>query len=149
MMMYQGYRPAKVLVAAASLATLGAGTPTSAITVELQGMRNERGVLRMCLTKAAAHFPDCEGDADAVKLSVDASMRLVSLPAVSPGAYALSVIHDENGNGKLDTTLGIPREGFGFSRNPAIGFGPPAFARVRFVAEAGESREMVKLRYLL
>lgn len=34
------------------------------------------------------------------------------------GNYAISVFHDANSNGKLDTFAGIPREGYGFSRNP-------------------------------
>ncbi|HEU4651639.1 MAG TPA: DUF2141 domain-containing protein [Croceibacterium sp.] len=140
---------ARALVAAASLVVLGAADTTSSLTVELANVRNQRGLLHLCLTNAPAHFPDCEADPDAVKATIRASVREVSLPAVEPGTYALAVIHDENGNGRLDTTLGIPNEGFGFSRNPAIGFGPPSFDRVRFPAEAGASRQVVRLRYLL
>lgn len=37
---------------------------------------------------------------------------------LEPGDYAVSVIHDRNNNGKLDTnTLGIPKEGFAFGNN--------------------------------
>jgi uncharacterized protein (DUF2141 family) len=40
---------------------------------------------------------------------------------VKPGTYGLSVIHDENDNGKFDTNfLGIPKEGWGFSNNPDV-----------------------------
>ena len=60
----------------------------------------------------------------------------------------LLVIHDENRNGKLDTMLGMPREGFGFSRNPALRMGPPRYGDVRF-AVAGHSRQAIKLKYLL
>lgn len=36
---------------------------------------------------------------------------------VRPGHYGVAVFHDENANGKVDTNfLGIPKEGFGFSR---------------------------------
>ena len=35
---------------------------------------------------------------------------------------------DQNGNGKLDTMLGIPREGIAFSHDPRLAFGPPRFA---------------------
>lgn len=38
---------------------------------------------------------------------------------VTPGMYGISVIHDENDNGRFDTNfLGIPKEGWGFSNNP-------------------------------
>ncbi|RYE01427.1 MAG: DUF2141 domain-containing protein, partial [Sphingomonadales bacterium] len=68
---------------------------------------------------------------------------------LTPGVYAISVIHDANSNAKLDTTMGIPREGFGFSRNPGIGFGPPSFAAVRFTLGTGAETQQVRMRYLL
>ncbi len=81
------------------------------------------------------------------------------MPATSPhvrfegvphGTYALAVIHDENDNGKLDTFMGMPREGFGFSRNPGIGFGPPRFTSASFdVVAATNVQQQVKIRYLL
>lgn len=44
------------------------------------------------------------------------------------GKYALALVHDVNGNGKIDTNLfGIPTEPYGFSNNPKIRFGPPSF----------------------
>jgi len=137
------------LLAASSLVALSGNGLSSSITVEFANVRSERGMLHLCLTKNPSHFPDCEADADAVKATIRASVREVSLPAIEAGSYALAVIHDENGNGRLDTTLGIPNEGFGFSRNPAIGFGAPSFERARFPVEAGGSLQLVRLRYLL
>ena len=57
-------------------------------------------------------------------------------------------IHDANGNARLDTFVGIPREGFGFSNNPAIGFGAPRFAAARFALER-DAAETIRMRYLL
>lgn len=52
----------------------------------------------------------------AVEGSLDVSFK--DLP---PGRYGVLVMHDQNANGKLDTTvLGIPREGYGFSNNPRL-----------------------------
>ncbi|PBQ34802.1 hypothetical protein CNR22_03665 [Sphingobacteriaceae bacterium] len=49
------------------------------------------------------------------------------------GVYAVSLIHDENSNGKLETNFfGIPKEGFGIS-NDAKGFmGPPKYEDAKF-----------------
>ncbi|MCE9648738.1 MAG: DUF2141 domain-containing protein [Parvibaculum sp.] len=42
--------------------------------------------------------------------------------ALPPGRYGLIVFHDENDDGRLDTSmLGVPTEGYGFSNN-AMGF---------------------------
>ncbi|MBM3966897.1 MAG: DUF2141 domain-containing protein [Planctomycetes bacterium] len=41
---------------------------------------------------------------------------------------AITAFHDANGNGELDkNAFGIPTEKYGFSKNPAPGFGPPSF----------------------
>lgn len=50
------------------------------------------------------------------------------LENIPNGKYAISVFHDENGNGKLDTGMfGIPKEPYGFSNNARGTFGPPSF----------------------
>jgi uncharacterized protein (DUF2141 family) len=47
---------------------------------------------------------------------------------LAQGRYAASVFHDVNSDGKLNTGLfGIPREPFGFTRNPTIRIGAPKF----------------------
>jgi len=140
---------ARSLLAAGAPLLLAADGPGSTMTIQFDNVRNARGMLRLCLTRDPSYFPDCSGDPQAVTTSVPATASDVRFPAVEPGSYALSVIHDENDNHRLDTMLGIPKEGFGFSRNPAIGFGAPAFAQVRFSAEAGDSRQTVRMRYLL
>ena len=74
---------------------------------------------------------------------------MVTFEDLPPSDYALAVFHDENGNSKLDTFAGVPKEGFGFSRNPAMRLGPPRFEQVRFAAGASTIRQTVRLRYLL
>src|SRR6185312_779738 len=95
-------------------------------------LRSHKGMVRVCLTADPDNFPSCVDDARAVTASVPATTNAISFPGIAPGRYAVAVIHDENGNNKLDTMLGIPREGFGFSRNPVIRFGPPRFSAAAF-----------------
>jgi len=106
-------------------------------------------MLRICLTARPESFPDCKDDPRAVSRTVPASQHLVRIEGIATGNYAAAIIHDENGNKKLDTMMGIPREGFGFSRNPRIGFGPPKFSAARFPLEAGAEPQEVRMRYLL
>jgi uncharacterized protein (DUF2141 family) len=52
----------------------------------------------------------------------------VSFGDLAPGSYAVSVIHDANGNGDIDLNmLGIPIEGYGFSNGARGTIGPPSF----------------------
>ncbi len=102
-----------------------------------------------CLTTRPQNFPNCQDDPNARRLTVptvDAAMlQFGNLPS---GTYALALVHDENGNGKLDTVMGIPKEGFGFSKNPAIRFGPPSFKSAGVTIVGGRSDESVKIKYL-
>ena len=78
-----------------------------------------------------------------------ASAHDLASPACRAGDYAVAVIHDENSNDKLDTFAGIPREGFGFSRNPPIRFGAPRFAAARFALTVMPKQQQIRMRYIL
>lgn len=141
-------RPICLTAVLAAPLLLGTTPAPAALDIDIENLRNREGVLRVCLTRAAEHFPDCSDDPAALKRSVSASSPRLSLGVV-PGHYAMAIVHDENGNGELDTMLGIPREGFGFSRNPKIRFGPPKFAEAGFDVGPGTTHQVVRVRYLL
>jgi uncharacterized protein (DUF2141 family) len=125
-----------------------AQTAEATLDVSVTGLRNAKGKIQLCLTANPKAFPDCSKDANARKLTVSAAnAAAIRFDAVKPGTYALSLIHDENGNGKLDTALAIPKEGFGFSRNPKIAFGPPSFKAASF-AFSGDASQSVKMKYM-
>lgn len=137
-----------------ALPLLGMAMPTpppqAALNVTLDGLRNDKGVVQLCLTRQTADFLDCEEHEDRVTRELKTSKASdIQLTGLQPGEWSLLVLHDENDNGKLDKMLGIPKEGFGFSGNPKIRMGPPKAHKVRFVLPEGESDQRIKLRYLL
>lgn len=133
---------------AAALVLLTGATPTSELEVTFNQLRSSKGMIRLCVTANPKSFPGCAKDAHAITRSVPAGEHVIRVQGLVPGTYALSVIHDENGNGKLDTFAGIPREGFGFSNNPGLGFGPPRFTAAQFALSGDADRQQVKIRYL-
>ena len=75
--------------------------------------------------KNAIHFQN-------VAVSETGTMT-VSLQDIPFGTYAISLFHDQNGNGKLDSNwIRIPKEPYGFSQNAAATFGPPKFQKAAF-----------------
>lgn len=67
---------------------------------------------------------------------------------VPVGTYAVSIIHDSNENGELDSNLfGIPKEGFGFSNDAMGTFGPPSFDKAKLVVSS-MTVATVKMRYM-
>ncbi len=122
---------------------------TADLTVEISNLRNAKGKVRACLTRAD-DFLDCSEDPDAFKRSVGASeAKVLRFDGLEPGRYYLLLLHDENANGRLDLFTKIPKEGFGFSNNPKIRMGPPRGRDVAFELPAGESVKQVRMKYIL
>lgn len=118
------------------------------LDVTVDQLRSTKGMIRVCLTADPASFPGCIDDADAVRLSVPAAQGQFTVATLPHGQYAVAIIHDENGNGRLDTFAGIPREGYGFSRNPAARFGPPRFTAARFSVTGADGAQNIRMRYI-
>jgi uncharacterized protein (DUF2141 family) len=123
--------------------------PAADVEISIEKLRNLKGELHFCLTREPAHFPDCRRDPRAVTRSASAATRSIRIAGLAPGGYALAVFHDENRNRKLDMLVGIPREGFGFSRNPVVRFGAPKFGKVVIDLRPGFTRETVRMQYVL
>lgn len=68
-----------------------------------------------------------------VKSKIANNSCVVTFKNLPKGTYAVSIFHDENNNGKLDSNfIGIPKEDYGCS-NDAKGFmGPPKWKDAKF-----------------
>ena len=136
-------------MALSALALGAASQPAASVDVSLTGLRSTKGQVLVCLTANPKGFPDCSKDKSAVRMAVKvADAGRFSVTAPGPGTYAIALVHDENANNKMDMRLFLPREGFGFSRNPAIGMGPPSFKSASF-ALSGNSAQAIKMKYIL
>jgi uncharacterized protein (DUF2141 family) len=121
------------------------------VSVTVTNMRNTKGVVRACMTTNAQRFPRCGDDPASHKLVVPASASLsFTFDNVTPGRYAIALLHDENGNGKADRALMMmPKEGFGFSRDAKVRMGPPKFKDAVFDFTGGSANHSIRMRYLL
>jgi uncharacterized protein (DUF2141 family) len=136
--------------AAALVSAAAAAGPTATLEVNISGLRSQKGNVLVCVTANARFFPDCSKDPKSYRATVPArDSAQVSLRGIAQGTYAIAVIHDENGNAKMDMAVFIPKEGFGFSRNPAIRTGPPKFKAVAFAIDAAQISQQVKMKYML
>ena len=101
------------------------------IKVEVKSAKNNKGKMFFALYSNENNFlkKEIRGEIKAIS-NRTSTITFKNIPA---GTYAVSVFHDENDNGEMDTnTLGIPIENFGCS-NGAKGFmGPPKWKNAKF-----------------
>jgi uncharacterized protein (DUF2141 family) len=114
------------------LSIIGKVTMASELKIRFEKVRNTEGSLKYLIFKNSDGYPDkvkksvAKGEIPTIDGNKGISVELAA------GEYAVTVIHDENADGKLDTNLiGIPTEGFGFSNNPKVFFGPPTFNKTK------------------
>jgi uncharacterized protein (DUF2141 family) len=138
-----------VLLAAASPPTVQP-PQGNLIHVEIAGLRNDTGHVLCALYSSPAGFPKNSNRAVGhAKSEISHGHAVCEFSGVAAGRYAVSVFHDENSNGKLDTNLlGIPREGVGASNNAKGHFGPPKFDAAAFQFPGGRLDLKITITYL-
>jgi len=120
---------------------------STSLAVTVTGLKSAQGKLVACLWRDKAGFPSCARSRTArrVSLPVSAATMQVSFPDLAPGRYAVTVEHDENGDGKMGRNfIGMPTEGVGASNNPG---GMPGFDK-SLVRIDGAGAITVRMRYL-
>ena len=119
------------------------------LVVEISGLRNSDGEIFLSLFSGKKGFPDApSGAVRNFHQKIKRQTCLIEIHDLPYGEYAVSFLHDENLNGKMEANLlGIPKEGFGFSGNSKSKMGPPDYDDVRFLFLVPEKRIKVIAQY--
>jgi uncharacterized protein (DUF2141 family) len=141
------------LIFALSVAAMDDGQAATAgnvIRVEISGARNDKGPVMCALFSPERGFPGKVENAVArTHSAITNGSAVCEFAGVAAGRYAVSVFHDENSNGKMDTNfIGMPREGVGASNDAKGHMGPPRFDAAAFQYSGGRLQLKIKLVYL-
>lgn len=125
-------------------------SPQNLIHVEIGGLRNDKGQVLCALYSSAEGFPKKSDKALAhAKSPISGGHAVCEFADIAAGTFAVSVFHDENSNGKLDTNImGIPREGVGASNNAKGHLGPPKFEAAAFRFSGSRLELKIAINYL-
>jgi uncharacterized protein (DUF2141 family) len=128
----------------ASAWSQGAGT----ITVKVGGLRNDQGVVRCGLYNSPNGFREPGKEFKGVLGKISAGKADCVFADVPPGTYAVALFHAENNETTLPTGMfGIPKLGYGFSRDAKGSFGPPSFDAAAYKYDGGGSVWPVHVQY--
>lgn len=104
------------------------------IKLSVTNLRSDKGFVLVSLFKDGVGYPDDANKAfKTAKVSIKDKKASVLFPGLPSGTYAISILHDENNDQKMNKSfLGLPKEGYGFSNNVIGAFGPPGYIRASF-----------------
>jgi uncharacterized protein (DUF2141 family) len=117
------------------------------LEIRFTGIKSDRGLISIGVNTSPEGWPrepQMDFHWDKTDLKEGTLIAEIELPY---GVYAISVLDDVNRNGAMDMTLGIPREGWGFSNNPPFKLSAPDFDECAFLIEQPFSRMTIQLRY--
>jgi uncharacterized protein (DUF2141 family) len=120
----------------------------ASLDITVTNIRNDKGIIRIAICPPDKGFPECgAGSVRTGSFEIVDGKAKAHFPGIPEGIYAVSVFHDANENSKLDTMLGIPREGYGFSNNPSFKPRAPRFSEAQ-IEVTERTKAEIRLRYL-
>ena len=123
---------------------------TCTLTIEVKDLRNSNGSVLFALYNREDAFPDEHYKKCIKKLTckIIEESSTVTFESLPEGNYAISILHDENSDGKINRGLILPKEGIGFSNYESIGFSNrPIFSKASFNLNS-DMKIKVKIIYL-
>jgi len=122
---------------------------SGALSVVVENLRNDQGVVRLALWNGPDGFTEREAALMILRRPAANGQVSFAFPDLPPGRYALAGYHDENGNDRFDQTwIGWPDEGLGFSNGAWIGvLGAPSFKAAAIDVAEGTQTIIIALRY--
>lgn len=128
----------------AVLSLIAVAVQAGELAVTITDIRESQGLLMVSVVNTDAAWNNQAKPVVAQKIAAIKGEMTLDFPDLPPGKYAVQVMHDENGNNKLDANfLGIPSEGYGFSNNPNV------MRRAHFdeaVFEVGADKTVITIR---
>lgn len=123
---------------------------TFSLTVKVEHLRNSEGVVQFALYNKDGSIPDEKYKKYYKKkiAQVDHNTSKVTFTDLPTGKYAVNILHDENGDGKIDKKFVLPKEGIGFSNYESIGFSnKPKFSKASFELKS-DMKVNIKVIYM-
>ena len=126
----------RTLLLLALLTSISTSIFAQTLTVELDNIRNNKGVIYLTVYETEDTWLDEDvEDYEFIfpKENISNNKLTVSIDSIKSGYYGIAVLDDEDEDGEMQNNfIGFPREGFGFSRNVKVRLFKPKFEECVF-----------------
>ncbi len=114
-----------------ALLLLSQVTSAQSLTLEVQGIENIKGNLRVGIFNSKETF--MKKPLAGFGVPVKDKVMIIPCKGLPAGSYAISMFQDENEDGVLNTeSYGRPIEKYGFSNDATGVMGPPSYEKCNF-----------------
>ena len=132
--------------------TFAYGDPGSGLKIHIDEIKNHPGEIGVAVYNQQTGFPlhlEYAYEVQWFALEPGQEAADVLFDSLPSGEYAVSVVHDENGNRMVDRNpQALPKEGVGFSNDQKVTFRAPYFHESQFAYSQDQGKEMsCKLDY--
>lgn len=145
-------KKALIILAAVSLSVgvlLADNKKKGSIEFHIKGFRNDKGLARVALFEGEKGFPEEFKEAkETLSIEIKDKEAKGVFKDIPHGEYAISVLHDENKDGKMNKNIfGVPREGYGTSNDARGSWGAPKYKDAKFKLEKDKLEMTIKMTY--
>ncbi len=124
------------------ISTFSFSTEMATLNLTVSNIQNPEGAILIAIYGENGKFGETEGVVR--KVRIPSKVGIVdTVITIEEGTYAIAVLHDLNGNKKMDTGfMGIPKEAYGCSNNNMSLLGIPKHSKSLFQLKTQEPKSM-------
>ena len=117
--------------------------------ITISGIRNSKGKISVGIYNKKENFPKENAVYKNIEGKISDGKCTLLVDNLPIGFYSIVLLHDENENKVMDYNwIGIPQEGFGFSRNPNVKFRAPTFDETKIELNKTMEEVNVMMKYM-
>ena len=137
-----------ILSLIASFPLISQSTSEATLKIKFTGIRNSKGLIAIGINSSPEGWPrKPHMDPNWKKINIVDGVFIATVENLPYGTYAISVLDDENSNLEMEMFMGIPKEGWGFSKNPPFKLSAPKFDECSFRLDQPLKQITIDLRY--